>query len=219
MTFRSLGYRRLIVAAAAIVAAALATAVSVGTASGVGPASPGQGRGPETYTIGLFGDMPYGALGRTQYPNLLADVNHSQIAFSIFDGDLQAGGDGPCNDNLYTTALANFNMLEGPLIWLPGDNDWTDCWGRYGTAQAPYHDPIERLNHERDLFDSSAQSLGQKTLALTRESSEGGQYAQYSEKRPLDVRARALHRTQRPRLERQLPLPRNRYRERCRRRA
>src|ERR1700749_4085933 len=30
---------------------------------------------PERYTIGLFGDMPYNALGRQQYPALLADVN------------------------------------------------------------------------------------------------------------------------------------------------
>jgi hypothetical protein len=86
-----------------------------------------------------------------------------------------------CNDSLYSTAQANFNTLERPLIWVPGDNDWTDCWGRYGFAQAPYHDPIERLNHERQVFDSTSQSLGEQTLTLTRESSEGGQYAIYSE--------------------------------------
>ena len=48
-------------------------------------------------------------------------------------------------------------------------------------GQSPYHDPIERLNFERLLFDSTSQSLGQKTLTLTRQSSEGGLYAQYSE--------------------------------------
>jgi len=184
MILRTLGNRRLIIALVATAALAAAVAVPLGSAragSGTAAASPGQGRGPEGYTIGLFGDMPYGALGRSQYPNLLANINDSRVAFSIFDGDLQAGGDGPCNDSLYTTALANFNTLQRPLIWLPGDNDWTDCWGRYGTAQAPYHDPIERLNFERQLFDSTSQSLGDKTLTLTRESSEGGHYAQYSE--------------------------------------
>jgi hypothetical protein len=169
----------------ALLAAAAASAISEATASGAGSASPARGggadryvpgrepsgRGPERYTIGLFGDMPYGALGRAQYPNLLADINQSHVAFSIFDGDLQAGRDGPCNDSLYTTSLANFNKLGRPLIWVPGDNDWTDCWGRYGTAQQPYHDPIERLNFERQLFDSTSQSLGQRTLTLTRESS------------------------------------------------
>jgi hypothetical protein len=162
-------------------AAAALTAIAATIAHGAGPASPGQGRGPETYTIGLYGDMPYNALGRSQYPNLLADINKSNVAFSIFDGDLKAGGDGPCSDSLYTTAIANFNELERPLVWVPGDNDWTDCWGRYGPSTLPYSDPIERLSHERQLFDSTDQSLGQKTLTLARESSEGGSYALYSE--------------------------------------
>ena len=159
---------------------AAAAAIYVGVAQGAGPASPGQGRGPSTYTIGLFGDMPYNTLGKSQYPNLLADVNSAGVAFSVFDGDLKAGGDGACTDSLYTTARDNFNRLEQPLVWLPGDNDWTDCWGRYGPGTGGF-DPIERLNHERELFTSTDQSLGQKTLTLTRESSEGGAYKLYSE--------------------------------------
>jgi hypothetical protein len=141
-------------------------------------------RPPRKYTIALWGDMPYNALGKQQYPNLLLDVNDADVAFSIFDGDLKAGGDGPCTDeNLYTPALDYFSMLKRPLVWVPGDNDWTDCWGRYGAAStAPgADDPIERLQHERALFTSTPFSLGQTKLRLTRESSEGGQYAQYSE--------------------------------------
>jgi hypothetical protein len=160
---------------------AIALSAYVGIAAGSGPTSPGQGNGPETFTVGLFGDMPYNAQGKADYPYLLQDINNSNVAFSVFDGDLKAGGDGPCSDSLYTTALANFDSLERPLIWVPGDNDWTDCWGRYGPGTQPYFDPIERLNHERALFDSTDQSLGKKTLTLTRESSEGGQYALYSE--------------------------------------
>jgi hypothetical protein len=103
------------------------------------------------------------------------------VAFSVFDGDLKAGGDGPCSDSLYTTAIANFNTLERPLVWLPGDNDWTDCWGRYGPSTLPFSDSLERLAFEREQFTATDQSLGQKTLTLMRESSEGGAYAAYSE--------------------------------------
>lgn len=141
-------------------------------------------RGPQKYTIALFGDMPYNALGKQQYPNLLADINNADVEFSVFDGDLKAGGDGPCTDeNLYIPALNYFNSLKQPVIFLPGDNDWTDCWGRYGAAStAPgADDPIERLQHERDMFFSTPYSLGQHHLRLTRQSSEGGDYAQYSE--------------------------------------
>jgi hypothetical protein len=100
---------------------------------------------------------------------LLADINAANVSFSIFDGDLKAGGDGPCSDSLYTTALQQLDTFERPMIWLPGDNDWTDCWGRYGPSMQPFFDPIERLNHERQLFASTYQSLGQKTLTLTRQ--------------------------------------------------
>ena len=136
---------------------------------------------PQAYTVGLFGDMPYNTLGRSQYPALLADINASHVAFSVFDGDLKAGGDGPCDNTLYATAFHNFNTLERPLVFLPGDNDWTDCWGRYGTTQLPYFDPLERLAHERLVFNQTDQSLGKKTLTLERESYEGGRYAIYSE--------------------------------------
>jgi hypothetical protein len=165
MTFRTHGGRTIAVLAALV---ALATVVSVGIAHGAGPNTNSEDPGPEKYTIGLFGDMPYNALGKAQYPNLLADINASHVAFSAFDGDLKAGGDGACTDSLYTTAIANFNSLTRPLVWVPGDNDWTDCWGRYGPGTGGY-DPIERLNHERQLFASSDQSLGQKTLTLTRQ--------------------------------------------------
>jgi hypothetical protein len=52
-------------------------------------------RDRDGYTIALFGDAPYNALGRAQYPALLADINANRVAFSVFDGDLKAGGDGP----------------------------------------------------------------------------------------------------------------------------
>jgi hypothetical protein len=141
-------------------------------------------REPQKYTVALWGDMPYNALGKQQYPNLLLDVNDADVAFSIFDGDLKAGGDGPCTDeNLYTPALDYFSQLKRPLVWVPGDNDWTDCWGRYGAAStaAGADDPIERLNHERALFAATDFSLGQTKLRLTRQSSQGGAYAQYRE--------------------------------------
>jgi len=171
--------RRMLTLAAAV-AAVLAVSVTAATANNRGD-FPSQTRGPDHYTIGLFGDMPYNAQGKADYPYLLQDINSSNIAFSTFDGDLKAGGDGPCSDSLYTTAIAGFNSLERPLIWVPGDNDWTDCWGRYGPGTAPFSDPIERLNHERQLFTSTSQSLGEHTLTLTRESSERGPYSIYSE--------------------------------------
>ena len=126
-----------------------------------------------TYSVGLFGDMPYGAKGRVEYPRLLDDLNASDIAFSIFDGDLKAGGDGTCNDALYTQSLDWFNSLDKPVVFTPGDNDWTDCWGRYGAGTGGF-DALERLDHERQMFWTTDQSLGRTTMTLERESTEPG---------------------------------------------
>jgi len=163
--------RGTLAAAAAGALAAAAVYVGIASAGGTnfGKHDDDQGKGSRTYTIGLFGDMPYNDMGRQQYPALLDDINRSGVKFSIFDGDLKAGGDGPCSDSLYTQSLAWFDDLKQPLVWVPGDNDWTDCWGRYGPSTLPYSDPIERLNHERVLFASTSQSLGQRTLTLTRQ--------------------------------------------------
>src|SRR5215510_6910634 len=156
MHLRKYGFKRTALAMCGI-ALLLLVAVRIGSAQK-------DERGSESYTIALIGDTPYNALGRAQYPALLADINASHVAFSVFDGDLKAGGDGPCSDSLYTTAIANFDKLDRPLIWVPGDNDWTDCWGRYGPNTQPFSDPLERLAFERLLFTSSDQSLGRRTL-------------------------------------------------------
>jgi hypothetical protein len=129
--------------------AIIAAAVCVGLASAPHDDQKDDDRDADSYTIGLFGDMPYNALGRSQYPALLADINAHHVAFSVFDGDLKAGDDGPCADSLYTTAIDGFNTLQRPLVWLPGDNDWTDCWGRYGTSSLPCR--AQRPGIERQL--------------------------------------------------------------------
>ena len=135
--------------------------------------------GREAYTIALFGDMPYGAAGQAEYPRLLADINHAHVTFSVFDGDLKAGGDGACTDALYTRSRDWFNSLDRPVVVVPGDNDWTDCWGRYGPGTGGF-DPLERLDHERQVFYPTNQSMGRHPLTVARESAEPG-YTQYRE--------------------------------------
>src|ERR687885_917378 len=74
-------------ASAAVVAGTLGAAYA---RDGHGDDKGGQANG-RPYTIGLFGDMPYNAAGRVEYPNLIKDMNNAKIEFSIFDGDLKAG--------------------------------------------------------------------------------------------------------------------------------
>jgi hypothetical protein len=163
-------------AAASVVLAASGVGGSLGYQSG-GVAADHRDR--DAYTIGLFGDMPYGADGRVEYPRLLRNINDAHVRFSVFDGDLKAGGDGACTDALYTRSRDWFNSLNSPVVVVPGDNDWTDCWGRYGPGTGGF-DPLERLDHERQVFYPTDQSLGRHTLTVQRESSEPG-YQPYRE--------------------------------------
>ncbi len=87
------------------------------------------------YAIGLWGDLPYSDLqATTGVPNLIADMNKSDIEFSVHDGDLKAGNGTAgsttpttCSDALYVQALGYFNSLDKPAMFTTGDNDWTDC--------------------------------------------------------------------------------------------
>jgi hypothetical protein len=123
------------------------------------------------YAIGFWGDLPYSdTQALSGVPNLIADMNNSEIEFSVQDGDLKAGNSTPgstttttCADGLYTQALAYFNSLRKPAIFTPGDNDWTDC---DRTSNGGFN-PVERLQHERQLFFGTDHSLGQATLQQT----------------------------------------------------
>lgn len=163
---------RLARAAVVVLAVTAATAVtaSVATASAT-PATRSADSRRASYTVGLFGDMPYNAAGRADYPRLLQDMNRSDVAFAVFDGDLKAGGDGACTDGLYYQSREWFNSLRMPVVVTPGDNDWTDCWGRYGAGTGGF-DALERLDFERKVFFPTDRTLGRKPMTVERESSE-----------------------------------------------
>src|SRR5215467_14652741 len=45
-----------------------------------------------SYSIGLWGDLPYSDLqAQVGVPNLIADMNAQRLAFTVHDGDLKAG--------------------------------------------------------------------------------------------------------------------------------
>ena len=120
------------------------------------------------FTVGLWGDLPYSDVqAQVGVPNLIADMNNSDISFSIHDGDLKAGSGTAgsatpttCSDALYTQALGYFNSFQQPAFFTPGDNDWTDC---DRPANGSYNE-LERLQHERQVMFSTDRSLGQKTM-------------------------------------------------------
>jgi hypothetical protein len=118
-------------------------------------------RDERVYAIGLWGDLPYSPLQATVgVPNLIADMNQQDLAFTVHDGDLKAGSGSPCNDALYVQALGYFNSLKAPAAFTPGDNDWTDC----DRPSNGGFSSLERLDHERQVLFSTPFSFGQHRL-------------------------------------------------------
>lgn len=129
----------------------------------------------ERYAIGLWGDLPYSDVqAQTGIPNLIADMNSQELAFTVHDGDLKAGNGTPgsvtpttCTDALYTQALGFFNSLRAPAVFTTGDNDWTDC----DRPSNGGFSSLERLDHERQLFFGTPFSLGQHRMRMEVQSS------------------------------------------------
>jgi hypothetical protein len=153
----------------------LVTAVVGVAAAGLAVADRGRGNDKTfEYAIGLWGDLPYSDVqAQTGVPNLIADMNDSEIAFSVQDGDLKAGNaivgsvtpttcQSAVQPSIYSQALGYFNSLDEPAMFTPGDNDWTDC---DRTTNGGFNE-LERLQYERGFFFGTHRSLGKHTLKL-----------------------------------------------------
>ena len=120
------------------------------------------------YAVGLWGDLPYNDIqATTGVPNLIADMNSSDLAFTVHDGDLKAGNaiagsvtPTTCANALYAQGLGFLNALREPAMFTPGDNDWTDC----DRVKNGAFNSLERLDYERALFFNTNHSLGRDTM-------------------------------------------------------
>ena len=113
------------------------------------------------YSIGLWGDLPYSAEQAAVLPNLIADMNSQDLAFTAHDGDLRQGSGSPnCADNsIYTKAAGYFASLHAPAIFTPGDNDWTDCDRK--SLGVDGRNSLQELDNERAFFFRTPYTLGQ----------------------------------------------------------
>lgn len=123
-----------------------------------------------SYSFGLWGDMPYKKAGDdAKLPAVIQSINQSDITFSVYDGDIKDGSS-KCSDDVYTDALKMFASMTKPVVYLPGDNEWTDC---HRSNNGGYN-ALERLAHLRRVMFPSLNSLGQQTMPLEHQGSAAG---------------------------------------------
>ena len=134
------------------------------------------GDGAGAFSFGLWGDMPYGSSGDVpKLDALVADMNDQALAFSVFDGDIKDGGS-RCSDEQYTAAVDLFNRFEAPVVYVPGDNEWTDC---HRISNGGY-DNLERLAHLRRVMFARTESFGRRAMELEHQAPPGEPYSEHT---------------------------------------
>lgn len=112
-----------------------------------------------------IGDTPY--FSSDQLDQLATRINQESISFTIHVGDIKSGST-LCADEAFQQVYRQFMSFEKPLIYTPGDNEWTDCHRKNNGS----YDPIERLKKIRSVFFSSNLSLGRQAIPLEQQSSQ-----------------------------------------------
>ena len=129
----------------------------------------------QALSFGLFGDTPYSRWEREHLPDLIAEMDREPLAFVVHVGDIK-NGSSVCSDEVLTDIRGVFQASRTPLVYVPGDNEWTDCHRKSNGG----YDPLERLAKLRELFFVGDAALGQRTMALTRQSRDPA-FASYRE--------------------------------------
>ena len=118
-----------------------------------------------------MGDMPYGPPDKT-YPlfeALIGEINEAKPDLVIHVGDIR-GGKTTCDDAIINQQRVYMDQIAAPVIYTPGDNEWTDC---HRNSLGDYK-PMERLAHIREtFFDEPDKSLGAKPVPVIHQGAEG----------------------------------------------
>jgi hypothetical protein len=116
-------------------------------------------RSADRVTYAVIGDVPYGAEQEASFDTLISAINTDpKVRTVVHVGDTKSGST-QCSDERLTAVRDAFETLEDPVVYTPGDNEWTDC---HRPAAGGY-DPLERLAKVRELyFAEPGDTLGRR---------------------------------------------------------
>lgn len=117
---------------------------------------------PPVLTLAVIGDVPYGVHQVESFPVFVDAINAvSDIDVVVHVGDI-LGGD-LCSERYYRQIRRFFGRFADPVVYTPGDNEWTDC----DRPDAGGYEPTGRLAALRRVFFSRpGMSLGRAPMAV-----------------------------------------------------
>ena len=98
------------------------------TLSGCG----GSDNGNNKFTVAVIGDMPYGAspTDTAEFkanPAFITAINSDQdVSLVLHTGDIHSGKE-YCTQAYDASIFSQWSAFKAPLVYTPGDNEWTDC--------------------------------------------------------------------------------------------
>jgi len=126
------------------IAIVVVIALALLTKSGAPHPSPNP---PNIFSFAALGDAPYSFNEDLKFRILMRELDATDLRFTIHVGDIFWH---PCSDAMYQKVKDRFDHRRAPVVYTPGDNEWTDCWER-GSGS---YQPLERLNRIRQIFYS-----------------------------------------------------------------
>lgn len=141
---------------------AIATGISLSSPTNAGAGNTTD-RSAKPLTLAVIGDVPYGTDQEASFHRLIDAVNDDpKVSVAAHVGDIKSGST-TCSDERFGAVAEAFSTFDDPVVYTPGDNEWTDCH----RANNGSYNPLERLDALRDLFFSEpGDALGRRPMAL-----------------------------------------------------
>lgn len=124
----------------------------------------------DAFRMIALGDMPYGPREKSfpLYLALIDEINQRNPDIAVHVGDTRYQGE--CSNDVLKEQRQFMNQFEAPLIYTPGDNEWTDCH----TSGGGWNDPLDRLDYIRKAyFGRPDRTLGKRRLGLDHQAALG----------------------------------------------
>jgi hypothetical protein len=137
-----------------------------------GPVAAGGGNASDQsakrLAVAVIGDVPYGVDQEARFGELIDAINDDpKVRIAAHVGDIKNGST-TCSDERFSAIAQAFESFEDPVIYTPGDNEWTDCHRANNGA----YNPLERLDTVRSTFFADPGSaLGRRPMRVDHQAS------------------------------------------------